>query len=127
MTRNWSCDTSVAQADATSNARLISGKNSGRPTGKTQPFPSIRRARPLDGSISRWSSRLESGSCKDADVFRGAWRDADPARRSELVGQLHALTERAVAQVGAVIGAFFGKIAPTARQGQSTCAGPGVR
>lgn len=38
MLRPWSCDTYVAQIDATTDSRLIFGKNSDRPAGEIQPL-----------------------------------------------------------------------------------------
>lgn len=44
----WSCDTFVAQTDATADGRLIFGKNSDRPAGETQPLRYVPR-RPKAG------------------------------------------------------------------------------
>jgi secernin len=43
MLKPWSCDTFVAQADATADGRLIFGKNSDRPAGEVQPLRYVPR------------------------------------------------------------------------------------
>lgn len=48
--RAWSCDTFVAQADATTHGRIIFGKNSDRPAGEAQPLRFVP-ARPANGQL----------------------------------------------------------------------------
>jgi secernin len=48
--RAWSCDTFVAQTDATTHGRMIFGKNSDRPAGEAQPLRFVP-ARPGNGQL----------------------------------------------------------------------------
>lgn len=63
MSRPWSCDTYVAQHDATASGRMIFGKNSDRPAGEVQPL----RFMPARAGTGRLD--LAYVSVPDADAY----------------------------------------------------------